>query len=376
MSEGVVDLKPLSILLVEDSEEDAALLLLELRRSGYQVTWKRVQTEPALRHALETETWDAIVSDYSMPSFSAPAAFAVVRELGLDVPFIIVSGTVGEDAAVRAMKAGVSDYLLKGGLTRLAPALEREISETARRTRMRQQLQRSEEILVRSERMRALGEMAAGISHDLKNVLVNPLSLQIELVHRALARGAPEKAAGTLAEMKSVLGHGVDLIERLRDFSRQDPEAGGTEVDLDDIAGQALEIARARILPGLGRTPQLVLELGSPPRIRAVRAELLSALVNLIVNAIDAMRDGGSIMVRSGRDGDGSFLEVEDDGPGMPSEVAARVFEPFFTTKPEGTGIGLAMVYACMKRHGGDVVLDTEPGRGTRFRLRLPAGVA
>jgi signal transduction histidine kinase len=115
--------------------------------------------------------------------------------------------------------------------------------------------------------------------------------------------------------------------------------------------------------------------------VMATGGEIVSALVNLVVNSIDAMAPSrangtaGTITVRSGESADGMvWVEVSDDGPGMPPEVAKRVFEPFFTTKgQEGTGLGLAMVYATMQRHSGSVTVDTTPGRGTTFRLSLPA---
>src|SRR5262245_2339152 len=114
--------KDLRVLLVEDSQDDAELLLRELRRGGYTPRWLRVQTREELRAALERESWDLVLADYSLPHFNAPEAFAVVKETGLDLPFIIVSGTVGEETAVEAMRAGVNDYLLKDKLTRLVAA--------------------------------------------------------------------------------------------------------------------------------------------------------------------------------------------------------------------------------------------------------------
>ncbi len=127
---------PLRALLVEDSEDDAALLLRELRRS-FDVTHLRVETPEAMIAALDGESWDVVVSDYSMPRFTAPAAFAVLQAKGLDLPFIIVSGTVGEETAVEAMRLGVHDYLVKGKLTRLVPAIERELRESENRRRRR-----------------------------------------------------------------------------------------------------------------------------------------------------------------------------------------------------------------------------------------------
>jgi signal transduction histidine kinase len=114
-------------------------------------------------------------------------------------------------------------------------------------------------------------------------------------------------------------------------------------------------------------------EPGGPRCVMGRAGEIVSAVVNLVVNAIDAMPEGGRITLRTGESNGRAFIEVEDDGPGMPPEVQARVFEPFFTTKgAAGTGLGLAMVYACMERHGGSVSLTSTPGKGTKFTLWFP----
>jgi signal transduction histidine kinase len=129
--------KPLRVLLVEDSEDDARLLIRELRRGGFDVEWERVDTEGDLRVALARAPWDIVFSDFHMPRFSAQAAFALVQGLGLDVPFIIISGTVGEETAVAAIREGVNDYLIKGSLARLVPAVERELKKAADRREQR-----------------------------------------------------------------------------------------------------------------------------------------------------------------------------------------------------------------------------------------------
>lgn len=127
------DAKSLRLLLVEDLEDDAELLLLELRRGGWKVDYTRVDNAQAMIHALEAESWDIIISDYSMPRFSGIAALGVARQRASDLPFLLVSGTVGEEVAVQAMKAGANDYLFKGNLKRLSPTVERELREAASR---------------------------------------------------------------------------------------------------------------------------------------------------------------------------------------------------------------------------------------------------
>jgi DNA-binding response OmpR family regulator len=120
---------PLRVLVVEDSEDDAALLLLELRRGGYDVSHERVDTASAMTAALDKQEWDLVVSDHSMPHFSGRAALSLLRTKESELPFIFISGTMGEEAAVAALKDGAQDYLMKSNLTRLVPAIQRELRE-------------------------------------------------------------------------------------------------------------------------------------------------------------------------------------------------------------------------------------------------------
>ncbi|HEX4574782.1 MAG TPA: PAS domain S-box protein [Gemmatimonadales bacterium] len=123
---------------MEDAEDDALLLVRELTRAGFEPVFERVATAPAMRAALDRQEWDIVIGDYSMPHFGVPAALAVLRERGLDLPFVIVSGTIGEEKAVAAMKAGAADYVPKGQLARLGPVIAREVREaTSRRERRR-----------------------------------------------------------------------------------------------------------------------------------------------------------------------------------------------------------------------------------------------
>src|ERR1041385_2786435 len=139
--------RPLRVLVVEDQEDEALLALRALRAGGFQLESKRVDTPEAMKSALAERSWDVVLSDYAMPKFSGPAALALLRESGLDVPFIVVSGTIGEDVAVAMMKAGAHDYLMKGHLARLAPAVERELQDAVQRRQRR----RAEHLLRESE---------------------------------------------------------------------------------------------------------------------------------------------------------------------------------------------------------------------------------
>ena len=137
--------KPLRLLIVEDSEDDALFLLHELRKGGYTVTSERVDTAPAMSAALEKQAWDVVIADYVMPYFSAPDALILLKGKGIDLPFIVVSGKIGEDIAVATMKAGAHDYIMKDNLKRLVPAVERELREAVER----QERRRAEESIRR-----------------------------------------------------------------------------------------------------------------------------------------------------------------------------------------------------------------------------------
>jgi putative two-component system response regulator len=154
--------KRLRVLLVEDSVDDAELVIAELQAAGFDPVYTRVDTAAGLREAL-SDQWDVVLSDHSAPSFDSQAALRIVAETGRDIPFIIVSGTIGEEAAVRAMKAGANDYIVKDRLGRLVPALNRELTEAEHRRARRE----AEAALLEHER-RAAAELAAAYDQTLE----------------------------------------------------------------------------------------------------------------------------------------------------------------------------------------------------------------
>src|ERR1051326_3028979 len=158
---------PLRVLMVEDSEDDAALLSRELYRGGYDVTLRRVDSLPALDTAIEGEKWDLVICGYSLPHCSGMEALKLLRQKDAEVPFIFVSGTIGEETAVAALKLGAQDYVMKSNLKRLLPAIQRELHE-ARQRRERRCL---EQELQRLQKFEAIGRLAGGIAHDFNNSL-------------------------------------------------------------------------------------------------------------------------------------------------------------------------------------------------------------
>src|SRR5512147_267294 len=154
----------LRILIIEDSRDDAELILREVQHGGYEVESERVETSDAMQAALVRQRWDLIICDFSLPRFSAPKALELLKQSGLDIPFIIVSGTIGEESAVNALKAGAHDFIIKGNFARLLPALERELKEAGVRRERRERERELEAIAAVSSSLRTaktLDEMLA-----------------------------------------------------------------------------------------------------------------------------------------------------------------------------------------------------------------------
>jgi signal transduction histidine kinase len=228
-------------------------------------------------------------------------------------------------------------------------------------------LRMSQDTLIRTEKFRALGQISAGIAHDLKNLL-SPLVLYTD--HLRDAAGNRDEVLETLERVDRILARGLETVERLRDFSRQSSEeSDAVPTDLNEMVREAIEISRPR-LSGI----QLLLQLGSPPLTLIRSADCVTALVNLLFNAVDALQGKGRITVLTGAADGGAWVQVEDNGPGIPPEIRGRILEPLFTTKGNlGTGLGVSTVYAFTQRHDGRLEIESEPGHGASFKMWFPA---
>ncbi|HEY8369670.1 MAG TPA: response regulator [Thermodesulfobacteriota bacterium] len=491
---------PLRVLMVQDSEDDLRLVEHELRQGGYEPLLHRVDTPEAMAEALRERTWDVVIADYSLPRFSALAALALLHEHRLDLPFLVVSGRIGEATAVAAMKAGVHDCILKDNLARLVPAVEREMREAAsrRERRLAEARLRASEAryrtlfesaldaiavwdesrrlvdanraycdlvgtsraellgewhtpadavapedrerfeaaldelestgalrgefaivsrdggrrlvdaigmrsapglflsilrditerrslerqLQQAQRMESIGTLAGGVAHDFNNILTGIAGF----ADLALMRLSPTHPLyGDLLQIRKQAEHAAVLTRQLLAFSRRQV-LERRRVDLNQIIREVEAFLR-RVIGEQIAVDIRTSEGAEPAYVDPVQVE--QVLMNLCINARDAMPGGGRLVVESGsirldadfcrvnawaRPGAYTFIRVTDTGIGMDESILPNIFDPFFTTKGpgKGTGLGLAMVYGIVKQHDGLIQVESTPGKGSSFTVYFP----
>lgn len=281
----------------------------------------------------------------------------------------------------------------------LATANRQLAEERETLTALLSKVHETQQQLLQSEKLAAIGQLAAGVAHEINNpigfVNSNLGSLKtytntlLSLI-AAYESGQPEAVASArqaadleflredlpslLAESQEGLDRVTRIVQDLKDFSRVD-QAEQQRADLNAAMISTLNVVRSE----LKYKAEVVVELGQIPEIDCVPAQLNQVFMNLLVNAAQAIPEHGKIYVRSGSEGEHIWFEIEDTGIGMSAETRQRIFEPFFTTKPvgKGTGLGLSISYdIIVKRHKGRLDVHSEPGKGSRFRIWLPVSQA
>jgi signal transduction histidine kinase len=369
--------KQLRVLIVDDVEDDARLIVRELRNAGLSPSFTRVANREALTEQLEAR-WDVLLCDYSMPGFSAFEALKLVREAGVDLPFIIVSGTVGEARAVEVMRAGAHDYVFKSNLSRLPLAIERELREADNR-RERRKLQ---EQLLLAERMASIGVVAAGVVHEINNPLT-VLMGSAELAVRTLAANTQTKAeAAQNTVVHAELDRVLEAADRLRQIVadvKLFSHAGADPVVSVDVHTTLASSVRMALHETSGRC-RMITNFGETPLVALPASRLGQVFLNLILNAAQAITPGNAeentIRITTSTDETGwAVIEISDTGRGIPAVMQHTIFEPFVTTKPVGvgTGLGLFVTHRIVSDAGGRIELQSEIGHGTTFRVLLPA---
>ncbi len=388
------------ILIVDD--EPTNVLLLE-RILGRVTSLKLAKTSDS-REVLglfESFGPDLLLLDLHMPYLDG---FAVMERLraaippGEFLPILVLSADITAQSKLRALAGGATDFLTKpfdksevllrvGNLlhTRRLHRQVRAHNDTLelmvqRRTVELQQtlnkLQETQQQVVQQERLHALGMMASGVAHDFNNALSVILGFG-EIVMQECERIPEAKVLAThMQTIVTAAMDGAEMVTRLREFYRPDGGEGSKlAIDLNALILQAIDITQPRWktqAQGQGRIVEIHTEFSDIPLVAGDPAELREALTNLIFNAVDAMPQGGAITCRTRLAGDLITLDVADTGVGMSEETRQRCLEPFYSTKgANGTGLGLAMVYGIVERHGGALEIQSELGKGTTFSLSL-----
>ena len=488
------------VLMVEDNDNDAVLINRELARLTPPPAVQHVRTKPAFATALEGFAPHAILSDHNIPGFGGWEALEIAQRARPDVPFILVTGSLDEETAVRYLKGGAADYILKDRLVRLGPALLEALERARQREALREQerllrqiidanpslifvkdwngrfvlvnqatahvygttvdalvgktdgdfnrnmeevahflrddrdvmssgqskiiaeepvtnpagetrwfqtikvplrspaegtatllgvateiteRKRLEEQLLQSQKMEAVGQLAGGVAHDFNNILTAIVGYT-DLLAAELASNV--RQLEDLEEIRKAARRAAALTRQLLAFSRKqvlEPRI----IDVNAVVLNLDKMLRSLISENIELKTDLADNLGAA---RADPNQIEQVIMNLAINARDAMPDGGTVTIETGNvtlddayagqhvsviPGEYVMLAVSDTGCGMDAKTQSRIFEPFFTTKPagRGTGLGLSTVYGIVKQTGGNIWLYSEPGKGTTFKVYLPA---
>jgi signal transduction histidine kinase len=374
--------KALRLILVEDSDDDAVLLLRALRAGGFEVDHRRVWNREELQAALGEGSWDLVISDYTLPAFDAPDALSMVRAHAPDLPFIVVSGTVGEDLTVAAIKAGAQDYLMKDKLARLPISVERELREARERAQHRAARAATEQALIDKRRAEASSlaktRFLAHMSHELRTPLNAILGFS-ELLEQELAGPLTEQQREFVGHVLTGGRHLLRLITDILDLSKI--EAGKLELELERVAFETLATGVGEILYQLAgeRGVQLTLDIPAQlPELTADPVRLKQILYNLLSNGIKFTSLGGHVALRTEVVDDEFVIRIADTGSGIAPEDLPKLFNEFEQAtsdshaKARGTGLGLALTRRLVELHGGTIEVDSELGCGSTFCVRLP----
>jgi two-component system cell cycle sensor histidine kinase/response regulator CckA len=493
--------KHLNVLIIEDKEDDALLFVLELENAGYHINYKLVDSQEQMINALFERKWDIILSDFNVPGFNAFESLEFLKSTRFDLPFIVISGSVGEETAVKLMREGAKDFILKENLNRLIPVIEREMHEFKNRlakNKAEKELKESlefntaalnsiqshlvilepdgkivgvndawnhflssngselknvgigknyfeicrtalgqdektsneaidgikkvingsqtkfsleyrwdspdearwftiyafpflnqkgnvlvkhiditeqkmlEEKLLQSQKLDAIGMLAAGISHDFNNLLT------VILGFANLAKIKTQDGKNVINELDNI----IEASERAAGLTNQLLVFARRKITSPNILNlNALIVNLNNMLCRLmGKNIEFIFTLTSEQcLIKVDSVQMEQVIINLVVNASDAMNKNGKLFMKTYTtkvDQSQVFvvLEVRDNGNGMNDYVKAHIFEPFFTTKEigKGTGLGLATCYGIITQSGGKIEVESNIGMGTTFKIFLP----
>jgi len=374
----------LRFVLLEDDDLDAELVQEQVRRAGFDVAWQRARGEEELVTALSAAPVSLILSDFSLPGYDGLAALELAQQRAAGVPFLFVSGAIGEERATETLRRGATDYVLKDRLERLPGAIERAL-ELSRERRRREVAEAERDRLLQSERRareaaelanRMKDEFLATASHELRT----PLNAILGWA-KLLRSGQPsaEMLSRGLATIERNAVSQSRLIEDILDISRIVTGKVHLRVARVPVATFLSAAVEALRPAATAKHISLTVEHGDLGEIDGDAERLQQVLWNLVSNAVKFTPAHGKVTVTAERDPDWLRLSVSDTGNGIEPKTLARVFERFWQADPSATrrqgglGLGLSIVRYLVELHGGRVHAESEgPGKGSRFMVELP----
>lgn len=378
------------VLVVDDEEGLRYVLQRQLKSAGFDVDTASDGQE-AVEKMRETH-YHVVVSDMKMPRLDGMGVLAAAKEISPETDVIILTGHGSLENAVAAFKAGnLFEYLLKplDDIAVLSTLVSRAIEQQQLRAKNQQlydelqqayiDLKSKSEQLIQVEKMSAIGQLAAGVAHELNNPMTAVLGftefLHEKLVNKDLSELTEQETERIRSAMKNIVmgAHRCrDIVQSLLRFSRSTQKGCFSEVDLKTVLKDTFVFTEHMLLRhGIS----LVSEFDeSDIQIQGNSGRLQQVFTNLILNAQQATPDGGQVTVRCRRTDATAVIEVSDSGCGIPPDKIDSIFEPFFTTKDEGqgTGLGLSIAKQIVEEHGGTISASSPPGQGATFTVSLP----
>jgi two-component system, sensor histidine kinase and response regulator len=376
-TEGI-GMNPLQVLYLEDSPQDVELVEATLASEGITCELQWVETQPRFQYALEQPGLQLILSDYALPGFDGLAALRLARARRPELPFIFVSGAIGEERAIESLQQGATDYVLKQRLARLGPAIRRALQEAAeRKARQQAQLALQESLRELQRANRAKDEFLGVMSHELRT----PLSIVIGYTDLLLAQKLGPLARDQETVLRTVAQNAKQLINVVESiFNATQLLTGQSLIDVTvvDVAGVMTELAtempEAWEKPGIDVRWHLAAAL---PPLHTDRVKLKVILKNVIGNAVK-FTEAGTVVIAASPHDNGLRISVSDTGMGIPPELHPVIFEMFrqgdgsMTRQYGGMGLGLYIAQSFIKLLGGSLTMESEPHRGSTFDIWLP----
>jgi signal transduction histidine kinase len=382
------------ILVVDDEEDLRYVLARQLQMGGFQVE-TATDGEAAIQKLRERE-YPVIITDMKMPRKDGLSVISAARELHPDTEIIVLTGHGTLENALQAFKAGnIFEYLLKplDDIAVLNTIVERALERRNLRRHNRllfeqlqqayEELKRKSEALIQNEKLSAIGQLAAGVAHELNNPLTAVLGFA-QVIYEKLKHHTPNgwseaehaRSMQALENMMQGVYRARDIISTLLRFARTSDPSHRCLVDINQVLRDTFVFTEHALLRhGLVLNRQLAPEL---PPVWGNPARLQQVFTNLLINAQQATPSGGVITVSTepSEDPKGVWVHVADSGKGIPEEELERIFEPFYTRKEEGTGLGLSITRQIVLEHNGTIQVKSEVGQGSCFSVFLPAAEA